>query len=99
MLDPLLRPPSTLEEKCWRKWLGGGWLWQKNVINFLAISDNSKQPKKSGGRGVPQLFFTPNLNFFCELKPPTTFQNPTITPSGRKVMQGERKKEEEEKTP
>jgi hypothetical protein len=37
------------------------------------------------------MFPTPNLIFFCDLKPHTKFQNPRITPSVRKVMQAERR--------
>ena len=42
---------------------------------------------------------TPNLIFFCDLKPHAKFQNPTITPSGREVSEAERKKKKEKKTP
>ena len=47
----------------------------------------------------PPIFFPP-LFFcfvFCDWKPHNKFQNPTITPSGRKVTQAERR--EREKTP
>ena len=37
---------------------------------------------------------TLKILFFCELKPHIQFQNPRTTPSGRKVTQSERKKEE-----
>ena len=30
--------------------------------------------------------------YFCELKPHAKFQNPAITPSGRKVTQAEERK-------
>ena len=30
--------------------------------------------------------------YFCDLKPHGKFRNPTITPSGRKVAQGEEEK-------
>jgi hypothetical protein len=33
----------------------------------------------------------------CEFKPQTKFQNPTITPSGRKVSVGESKKDREKR--
>ena len=36
---------------------------------------------------------TPPLIFFCDLKPHAKFQNPTITPSGRKVSVGEEERE------
>ena len=36
-------------------------------------------------RGVPQISFHPKSYFFDDLKPHAKFQNPTITPSGRKV--------------
>ena len=40
----------------------------------------------------PKFSFTPNLIFFCDLKPHAKFWNPTITPSGRKVTGSEKKK-------
>ena len=46
---------------------------------------------------VPRYFFLPKSYFFCELKPHAKFRNPTITPSGRKVTQGEREKKERKK--
>ena len=48
--------------------------------------------------GGPPNYFPPQILFFCDLRPHAKFQNPTITPSGRKVMAGERKRERE-KTP
>ena len=39
--------------------------------------------------------FHPKSYYFCELKPHAKFQNPTITPSGKKVTQAEREKREE----
>ena len=44
--------------------------------------------------GVPQIFFRHKSYFFCELGPHTKFHNPRTTPSGRKVCDPERKKEE-----
>ena len=43
--------------------------------------------------GVPLIFFHPKSYFLCDLKPHAKFHNPTITPSGRKVSEAERKKE------
>jgi hypothetical protein len=43
-------------------------------------------------RGVPRICFHTKSFFFGELKPNAKFRNPTITPSGRKVTQAERKK-------
>ena len=41
------------------------------------------------------IFFLDPKSYICrELKPHGKFQNPTITPSGRKVTQGEREEEE-----
>ena len=41
-----------------------------------------------GGRGEgPPHFFPPQIVFFYDLKPHSTFHNPTITPCGRKVTQ------------
>jgi hypothetical protein len=42
-------------------------------------------------------FFYPKSYFFCDLKPHAKFWNHTITPSGRKICGGEKKKEKEEK--
>ena len=41
---------------------------------------------------VPQFFLSPQILFFCDLKPHAKFRNPTITPSWRKVSGGEEKK-------
>jgi hypothetical protein len=64
----------------------------KILINFLAISGDSKHfpffHRKKIKRDPP----TPNLIFCCYLNPHPKFPNPTITPSGRKVMQGEERK-------
>ena len=49
-----------------------------------------------GAGGVPQMFSHPKSYFFCDLKPHAKFQDPTITPSWRKVSGGE---EEERKMP
>jgi hypothetical protein len=38
-----------------------------------------------GGRGVPQVFFPPQIIFFGELKPHAKFQNLGTNPSVRKV--------------
>ena len=42
----------------------------------------------------PRIFVSPQILFFCELKPHAKFPNPTITPSGRKVT---RRRERERK--
>ena len=81
---------------------GGKTNWNNFLINFPAISGDSKNfsffstktkiltPR---GKGAPPIFFlTPNL-IFCNLKPHSKFQNPTITPSGRKASVGEEKRE------
>jgi hypothetical protein len=78
-------------------------------INFLAISGDSKHflfsfrktPLKIdiGGRGVPHILFQPESYFFCELKPHATFQNPTITPSLRKVTRRREEREERREKP
>ena len=47
---------------------------------------------KNIGPKIPQIIFHPKSHFFCELKSHAKFQNPKITPSGRKV---ERKKDSE----
>jgi hypothetical protein len=51
-----------------------------------------KNPQKNDPRGAAgsPIFFLPQILFLCDLKPHAKFQNPTITPSGRKVT---RKKE------
>ena len=46
---------------------------------------------------TPKKLFHPKSYFFCELKPHAKFQNPTISPSGRKVTR--RREEEREITP
>ena len=40
---------------------------------------------------------SPKFYFCCDSKPHAKFQDPTITPSGRKVSEAERKKERERK--
>ena len=52
-----------------------------------------------GAGGVPQTRVHPKFYFFCDLKPHPKFQNPTITPSGRKVAQAEEEERRREKTP
>jgi hypothetical protein len=42
------------------------------------------------------ILFDPKSNF-CEIKPHAKFQNPTITPAGRKVTRAEEREREEEK--
>ena len=65
--------------------------FEKVQINFLAILGDSKH---FSGFLVPQIFFlTTNLIFFYELKPHARFRNPTITPSGSKVSEGERERD------
>ena len=79
---------------------------KNSLINFLAISSDSKhfllfQNKSTPpGQGGPPNLFSPQILFFCDLKPHAKFQNPTITPSGRKVSVGEeRERKKEKKTP
>ena len=65
--------------------------------NFQAILSTflffpRKNPKTSTP-GAPH-FFYPKSYFSCDLKPHAKFQNPTITPSGRKVT---RRKEREKR--
>jgi hypothetical protein len=55
-------------------------------------------PGSAHARHSPEFVFTPNLIFFCELKPHAKFRNPTITPSGRKVTSGERREREKKQT-
>jgi hypothetical protein len=50
------------------------------------------------GLGTPGEIFHPKSYFWCDLKPHAKIQNPTITPSGRKVSEAERKKKEGNKT-
>jgi hypothetical protein len=45
-----------------------------------------------GGRGGGLSGILPQILFIFYLKPHAKFRNPTITPSGRKVMPGEREK-------
>jgi hypothetical protein len=46
----------------------------------------------------PFRFFSKKKLNKCDLKPRAKIQNPTITPSGRKVTQVERRKKKERKT-
>ena len=46
------------------------------------------------GRVVPQVFPHLKSYIFCQLKPRPTFQNSKITPSGKKVTEGERRRRE-----
>ena len=46
---------------------------------------------------LPPGSFLPQILFFGDLNPHAKFRNPTITPSGRKVTAGERRKKEREK--
>jgi hypothetical protein len=50
-----------------------------------------------GPGGGPPHFCSPQFLFFCDLKAHAKFQNPTITPSGRKVTQGERREKEKKR--
>ena len=60
----------------------------------------SAQPPINTGRGSnklgqgesPKFIFTSKLFFFCDSKPHAKFHNRMITPSGRKVIQAERKR-------
>ena len=45
----------------------------------------------------PPIFVYPNSYFFGDLKPHAKFQNPMITPSGRKESEAEREKKERKK--
>ena len=44
--------------------------------------------------GVFPNFFSPQILFFCDLKPHAKFQNPRSIPSGRKVFDPEEEEEE-----
>ena len=61
-------------------------------MHFSCFQQKTKKSTPPGAGGVPRICFHPKSYFFCELKPHTKFQNPTITPSGRKVTGAERKR-------
>ena len=58
--------------------------------HFLCFQNNNKN-RPQGGRGVRQFFLSPQF-LLCDLRPHSKFHNPTITPSGRKVTQAERRR-------
>jgi hypothetical protein len=65
------------------------------LINFLTISGDSKHfsgfsEEKNLKNRPPR---GPQILFFCELKPGAKYQNPVITPSGRKVTRAEEERE------
>ena len=60
---------------------------------FLSIFSPLK-----GARGGPQKFVSPQILFFCDWQPHAKFENPTITPSGRKVTAAERREKKRRKT-
>jgi hypothetical protein len=70
------------------------------ILSTFRLS-RKKSPNKStpGGQDGPTNFFYSKSYLFCNLKPHAKFQNPTITPSGRKVTGAEREKKERKKTP
>ena len=47
--------------------------------------------------GVPEIFFSMESSYFCEIETHAKFQNPSCPLSGRKVRASERKKEERKK--
>ena len=57
------------------------------ILSIFPLLFKTLKIASLGRRGGPQIYF------LCDLKPYATFQNPTITPSGRKVSEAE----EEEK--
>jgi hypothetical protein len=80
----------------------------KNAINCLTCSGDSKhflfkQTKNlknhppGGLGGVPRILLHPNSYFFCDSRPHIKFQNPTLTPSGRKISRQKERREKEEK--
>jgi hypothetical protein len=67
---------------------------KKNSEQFLSSYFFQKKNTKlipPRGQGGPPMFFLPEILHFFELKPPA---KKTITPSGRKVCGGEKKKQE-----
>ena len=62
------------------------------ILNTFHIFRKNKKIDPPGGSGGPPTFVYPKSYFYCDLKPHGKFQNPTITPSGRKVTGAEREK-------
>jgi hypothetical protein len=58
-----------------------------------------KNPKNNpqGAGGSPNFVLPKILFSFCDLKPHTKFQNPTITPSERNANVGGKEEQEQEK--
>jgi hypothetical protein len=92
--DPPLRPPSTLLDI----FPGRGpknLKYSDKFSKHFSFSREKKPPKyrPTGGQGRPQNLFCPkSYFFFFYLKRHAKFQNPTITPSGRKVTGAERRR-------
>jgi hypothetical protein len=57
----------------------------------LELPDFARKMTKKTLKNQPPHFFS---LVFCDLNPPSKFQNPTITPSCRKVAGAEREKKE-----
>ena len=69
-------------------------IWGKSSTSFAHTLVQDSMSDHPGGRGCPPNLSLPQILFFCYFKPHAKFQNPTITPSVRKVSEAERKKEE-----
>ena len=63
----------------------------RRFLSLFIFSRKKNLKIDTPGARVPPFFCTPNLIFLCDLKPHAKFQNPTITPSGRKVTGSEKK--------
>jgi ribosomal protein L34 len=63
----------------------------RHFWGFKGLKKYNKSTTR-GARGVPPILFNPKSYLIFDLKPHTKFRNPMITPSGRKVMAGEREK-------
>ena len=92
-LYPPLSPPLTPAEIWIHITHTRTHLKQKKLVRFFTISGISKNFSfKKKKKLSPKFVFTPNLIFFCDLKPHAKYHNPTIAPSRRKVSEAEREK-------
>ena len=68
-------------------------------LEIISQSETKSPQSRKQGREREKEKLMPTIvyhksYFFCEVKPHAKFQNPTITPSGRKVTSGEERERE-----
>ena len=85
---------SGRESKIWKFFQSIFFPIQGILSTFRFFLKNPKKSNPQGAGGATKfLFFLTPILFFCDLKLHAKLQNPTITPSGRKVNVGQRRKQ------